>query len=72
MDILLTDKEMRVAYGIEGEYGTMERVCQAQLKKVAGWGDKHCLHQEGQIMDYGRLQGGCPKCWQALKKEVGI
>ena len=34
MGILLSDEEMREAYGIEGEYGTMERVAKAQLKKA--------------------------------------
>ena len=34
MPILLNGEEMKEAYGIEGEYGTMERVCLAQFKKV--------------------------------------
>ena len=70
--ILLTKEEMVDAYGIEGEFGTMERVCQAQLKKVGEWGGEDCQgHDEvGMQKGYARRKD-CWGCWQALKKEAG-
>ena len=67
--ILLDDEEMRIAYGTEGEYGTMERVCQAQLRKVVEQGEKLCEHGSYQL---SRKAKDCPNCWNALKKEAGL
>ena len=47
MSILLTSDERKIAYGIEGEYGTMERVCQAQVKKIVEWIESEAWHCNG-------------------------
>lgn len=65
MGILLTDEEMREAYGIEGEYGTMDGVAKAQLKKVVEWIDSpnDCEHGKA-------CRACCEECWESLLKEV--
>ena len=72
MSILLTDEEIKRAYGVVGEYGTMERVAKAQLKKVVEWGISECPHDSVAEGGYFRpiQRGECPTCWQALQKEI--
>ena len=67
--IVLTKEEMVTAYGIEGEYGTMERVCRTQLKKVVEDMEKPCFEHGDYVVQHRRQ---CPDCWQALKKEASL
>ena len=57
---------------------TARKVAQAQLRKVAEWGEGPCLHSaefEGMNLvelptpQYRHL---CPKCWAELCQEVGL
>ena len=70
MDILLTNDEMVAAYGIEGEFGTMERVCRAQLKKVVEWLSEDCKEHDHDE-DYLRRRR-CYECSLVLDNEAGL
>lgn len=63
--IVLTPEEQRAAYGTEGDYGTMDRVCQEQLKKAAIHLDMHCNLSNGP-------RRNCGHCWQTFKEEAGL
>ena len=45
-----------------------------QLKQVVEWGDGECEHYppnpNSKLFRKGMKRIDCPKCWQALKKEV--
>lgn len=83
----LTGEELKEAIGlasfkgkrypnryIQLEYKELMDIAQAQLKKVAEWGEGDCEHNPpnpfSQILRKGLPRKDCPECWQELLKEV--
>lgn len=64
--ILLSEEEMREAYGVGGTYGTMTRVCKAQLKEVVEFID----WLDNGTRSSGSWRAEMRKFRQALLKEI--
>ena len=62
---VLTVKEMTDAY-CSVNFNRRRAIVEAQAKKLFEWGETVC-------MEHGmRKRRHCDKCWQQLKKDVGI
>ena len=75
MSVLLTDEEiLKLREKLEEAdaecqlmQSEVKTIALAQAQRITGWGEEICIDHKSCCP-----HRECPKCWQALKEEVGL